>query len=233
MLLLYIICISYVIYTYIIYIYHISYIYILYRYVVVGGVVIIYHIIGCNLVMSDGILVLYILVILTVDQILADDMVYILSEWRNTIMCRSIGVMLNLSLQMNLFCTLAIGIDRYFVIVIHPFDRHGFTIRQAIAVLIAFWCISAGLSLVLAFNYVAEYTTFICMMMGRALPTPIILLLSSANMALYAVLVCLYCLILKQTKHSLHGKNKRNTIGKSIAGIAVSTVVSMFLINLY
>ena len=38
--------------------------------------------------MSDGILVLYILAILTVDQILADDMVYIQSERRHTIMCR-------------------------------------------------------------------------------------------------------------------------------------------------
>jgi hypothetical protein len=131
-----------------------------------------FHFLGCNLHMADGLVAVYLMCLLIADMVYNGDLGYVAFKWKRSNLCQAISFILMLSIQLSNLSTLLIAIDRFLIIVWHPLERYGMTIKVALLLTPTCWCIGAilpSISITAAFNGQSNNA---CILVGKSLSMP-------------------------------------------------------------
>jgi hypothetical protein len=128
-----------------------------------------FNILSCNLSVSDGIMAVYICMLVAADTNFSGNVGYVVLLWKNSALCKVSGMILITSVQASIVSTLLIAIDRYICIVLKPFQKFGLSMKATVSGICIGWCFSILPQLVTIF-FVSNVTSSACILVGTSVP---------------------------------------------------------------
>jgi hypothetical protein len=163
-----------------------------------------FHILECNLNMADGLTAVYLICLLVVDNIFQGDVGYVAFIWKHSILCQILSFIIMFSIQLSTMSTFLIAVDRFLIIVWHPFKKYGMTVCAAYVILPICWfacAILPVLSINLSFHRLSNNA---CILVGESLPLPYVITYLVINCVIFITLIALYIAVTKTLYKSKH-----------------------------
>ena len=152
----------------------------------------------CNLSVADGVMSLYLMLILVANYVTAGNVAYVALQWKNTSWCRSAGTILAISVFASHMATLLIAIDRFICIVMKPFQRYGFSSTQSIAGVCFAWPVAVVIPTLAAVFSTADVTNSACIMIGPSLSLLFSGIYTLVNLLVFLSIAVIYSIITYQ-----------------------------------
>ena len=130
-----------------------------------------------TLMFSDALMGVYILIMLIVDRVYTGNIFYISYFWKSSVLCRSLGTLGIISLQLSNISTMIISLDRFVCIVLHPFQRYGFTTSQTVLCVILGWLLGLVQPVLAASLSKVNISNSACVLIGNSLAMPFTIVL--------------------------------------------------------
>ena len=142
-----------------------------------------------NLGIADLTMSLYHCMIISVNYIYNGYATYVATTWKESVMCRLIGVTMMFSMIASNLFTGLIAIDRYVVTVIHPFKRYGLSrYRALIGVVICYLC-ALVLSIMTGLYSNTSIKNTMCIFVGSSVSFGISVLHIIINISIFSCMI--------------------------------------------
>jgi hypothetical protein len=153
----------------------------------------------------------YLAVLIAADNMYMGNVLYVAFEWKPSLTCNILAFLIMLSFQSSMLGTFILGIDRFFLIVIHPFKAQGISLKEACTLLVMCWAVSVLLSLILCILDLPAHSNNACLALYSSLyVSPVycvlnlFMLITTAGLYMSVIRTC-YCSakMANQSQHSL------------------------------
>jgi hypothetical protein len=187
------------------------------------------YILACNLNVADGIVAVYLVILLAVDAMYEGNIGYVTFRWKHSGICMMLSVFIMLSIQLSTATTFLIGVDRFMVIVWHPFKQYGLKISVTILAILFSVCFSAVLPSLYIILYLQQLVNNACILIGKSLPLSFTISYIALNLSLFLGNMIYYVPIIKTRKSSRNLTHTNQTSALSLL-IRLATVTVTNLI---
>ena len=174
------------------------------------------------LTLADGLMALYIAMIILAHHMYESDVLYISMIWKTTLYCKLCGVIIMASISVSNISTLIITADRFTCMVLRPYARKGFSTTQIITALTIGWITGLILPLLSAFLPGTTISNSVCILVGTSVHPAISITYTVQNVAIF-VHIGVMCTALVYTV-------KKNTIVSSSSGSGRGKVILILVV---
>jgi hypothetical protein len=201
------------------------------------------HILGLHLNISDGLMSLYLFIVIIMSSVSKGDAAYVLFIWTQSTLCKISGIIFMMSVELSTVSALLISIDRFICMVWKPYQVGGFRVKTVMIMLPTSWLLSGTLPVLTSFLSSIPFTNSACFLVGSSLPHIYSLVYICANSTLFFSISVLYILIIKNAHQSAH-QHKQETykgvyirlgaviLTNFLAWLAISLVSIMSILNI-
>jgi hypothetical protein len=190
---------------------------------------------ACSLSLADGLIGVHLMILIIVHAIHQNDVGYVALRWKESVLCKVIGIIIMMSIEASFITTTLIAIDRFLCLVVRPFEQEGLSTAAAICTLILSYCLSITFTVLAALYSTKSIATSACILLGESLSMIFSIIYLIFNTVLFIVLVALYlALIIKVVKSSKIKKSQdmSGQICKRLGAVIVTTFVPWFLVTI-
>ena len=184
----------------------------------------------CLLNVCDCLMAVYIFIIITAHHAHERNTRYIVLLWKQTYTCKIAGVIMMTSVNGSNLVTLLIAIDRYICIVLKPFQRYGFSTKQAVHALLVCSSISVLLPVLSVTTTLKGIINSACVLLGRSLSVIYANVYATCNILTFTCIIVLYTQVICKVSSSLMA-GKQNKF-KHIAGRLSIIIVTNFIASM-
>ena len=189
-------------------------------------------VLGMSLYLSDSMMAIYLIALISVDHTYHGAAFYINFIWRKTQVCKILGALFTSSFSLSNISTLLITADRFKCIVLTPYLKHGFS-NQQVAFLMSFGGIVGIFTpLLSALLPGTQATNASCILVGSSVPAAVsslyitqafVLFLSFTGMSAAVIKVCY-----KSFQFS-HSKSMKNVIIRILLTITLNFISTLLI----
>jgi hypothetical protein len=202
------------------------------------------HIFAFNLNIADSAMALYLLILNVTDLTYRGNIIYIALEWKQSPLCIALSCLLFVSLEASTIATLLIAIDRYFSIVLHPFQTVGIKVRTAVLFILIAWCISITLPGLSSLFTMEGLINTACILVGQSLSKYYFLIYFVLNLIVFLALMVIHIhiahVILSRNSMRAHYSQKQIVLRLGLvvltnflAWITMSIISLLAVMNVY
>ena len=156
----------------------------------------------CNLNVADGLMAVYLFIIITVHHIYGGDVAYVAMFWKRTILCKLTGTIMLISVMASNVSTLLLAIDRFICFVWKPFQRHGFTTIQVVIALVASYIVVLVPPILASLLSHQPVENSVCIPVGSSVSAPFSITYACINTLLFILIAIAYSSVILKIKKS-------------------------------
>ena len=122
-----------------------------------------------SLMLADSLMGVYLLIVVTANFVYSGNIIYVSYHWKSSTLCRVLGTLSVLSLQLSNISTLIISLNRLICFVVNPFQRYGFTTVQTVVCVVVCWCLGSVQPVLAAVLSNVSISNSACVLIGDSL----------------------------------------------------------------
>lgn len=180
-------------------------------------------------------MIIYLSILITVNSIYKGNIGYVALKWKSSTICKLIGSIIMLSVEVSTLATALIAIDRFICIVITPFKKVGFETGPAIISIIVSWICGAILPVLSVLLSGTFITNSACIVLGDSISMLFSILYIIFNSIIFICLTVVYLAVLKTVVKSSqvsksHDKSAQVTL--RLGAVILTNFVAWFTISI-
>jgi hypothetical protein len=187
------------------------------------------HILACHLNVADSLVALYLAMLLIADVVFIYDDLYVAFKWKSSILCHFLSVMIMLSVELSTLSTFLIAVDRFMLIVWHPYEKYGLKIGVSIVGILICWCISAILPTLFASLNFSALANNACILIGKSQPLAYMITYFVLNLIVFITIFVVYIAVIKTIKQSANVSQNKNAATASVMLRLGAVIITNFL----